>query len=334
MNMFILLLFLCLSALCKPCYAGNTESLVILGGGISGLTAAIYASRANLDPLVIEGPEPGGQLLTTSIIDNYPGFPEGITGQELMDRIHQQAERFGTRFLNDYVTAVDLRTRPFQLTLSDGDTVKCEALIIALGASAKWLKLESEQALKGYGVSACAICDGFFYQGKDVVVVGGGDAALEEALILSKYVNKVTVIHRRNELRASPYMQNRAFADEKIHFLWSSNVEAINDVTQRQVTDVIVRNIETQELSAYPCDGVFVAIGHQPRTALFRGQLEMDAGGYLVTSPYCTETSVPGVFAAGDVADPTYRQGITAAGTGSMSALDAVHFLSHNSKRD
>jgi thioredoxin reductase (NADPH) len=301
------------------------RDVIIIGSGPAGLTAAIYAARADLSPLVIEGSSAGGQLMTTTEVENFPGFKDGILGPDLMLNMREQAARFGAEFVQGDATAVNLAEHPFTVEVFK-ETHRAKALIVATGASAKWLGIESEQALIGHGVSACATCDGFFFRGKQVAVVGGGDSAIEEATFLTKFATQVTIIHRRNELRASRIMQDRARANPKIQFIWDTVVEDILDPKEGHVTGLVLRNVKTGERSTFPVDGVFMAIGHQPNTALFRGQLEMDATGYIITSNG-TKTSVPGVFAAGDVADRVYRQAITAAGSGCMAAIDAERYL-------
>jgi len=304
--------------------------ITILGSGPAGLTAAIYAARANLKPLVVEGLMAGGQLMLTSDVENYPGFPKGTLGPELMVEFRQQAERFGTQFLVGDATKVELRHDPI-LVHVENQTIETRALILATGASAKWLGLESEMALNGRGVSACATCDGFFFRGRDVVVVGGGDTALEEALYLTRLVKQATVIHRRDQLRGSKIMQERAFKNEKIGFIWDSVVEEILDPSVGKVTGVRLRNVKTDQVNDLSADGVFIAIGHQPNSKLFAGQIDMDARGYVICRPNSTYTNVPGVFACGDLMDAVYRQAVTAAGTGCMAAIDAERWLEEQS---
>ena len=306
--------------------ADEVNRLVILGSGPAGLTAALYSARANLSPLLIEGLTPGGQLTITTDVENYPGFEHGIQGPEMMDVFRRQATRFGTRFMIGNASAVNLRTRPFELTVEEG-VVRCEALIISTGASAKLLGLESEQRLMGYGVSACATCDGAFFKDKEVVVVGGGDTAMEEATFLTRFCRKVTIVHRRNQLRASKIMQQRAFKNPKIAFIWDSVVEEIYGERRTGISGVRLRNVITNATSDFRTDGVFMAIGHQPNTTIFTGQLEMDELGYLKIRPGSIYTNIDGVFAAGDVTDRVYRQAVTAAGTGCMAAIDAERWL-------
>jgi thioredoxin reductase (NADPH) len=300
--------------------------VIILGSGAAGLTAAIYAARANLQPLVIEGSQPGGQLTITTDVENFPGFPKGIMGPELMEEFKKQAERFGTETLFGEVTAVDLKQRPFKVT-ANRESYTCDTLIVATGATAKLLGLESEMKLMGHGVSACATCDGFFFKDKELVVVGGGDTAMEEALYLAGLCKSVTVIHRRAELRASKIMAKRALAHPKIHFEWNSAITHVNDVEKNEVTSVVIQNLQTDKVKELPLRGLFIAIGHTPNTELFKGKLQLDENGYIVTRPGTTATSVPGVFAAGDVQDHVYRQAVTAAGTGCMAAIEAERWL-------
>jgi len=309
--------------------------VVILGSGPAGLTAAVYASRAELEPLVVEGgggddptDVPGGQLMLTTDVDNYPGFPKGILGPELMEAMRKQAERFGTEIVTGEAREVDLRQRPFVVRLPDGE-LRADALIVATGARARWLGLPEELEFRTRigGVSACATCDGFFYKGKEVLVVGGGDTAMEEATFLTKFATKATVVHRRDALRASKAMQTKARENPRIAWLLDSVVEKILGGPGQGVTGALVRNVKTGEVTEVPAGGVFMAIGHTPNTGVFAGQLEMDENGYLLTRDGTTATSVPGVFAAGDVADHRYRQAVTAAGTGCMAAIDAEKFL-------
>ncbi|MCP9469641.1 MAG: thioredoxin-disulfide reductase [Nitrospira sp.] len=304
--------------------------VVIIGSGPAGLTAAIYTARANLSPLVIEGWQSGGQLTTTTEVENYPGFAQGVMGPELMKDMRRQAERFGTEFLTGDVSAVNLRRRPFEITVDGERTVQAATVIIATGASPIQLGLPNEKRLTGRGVSTCATCDGFFFRGKDLIVVGGGDSAMEEAVFLTKFATTVSIVHRRDKLRASKILQDRAMKNEKIRFLWNSVVEDV--LGQETVTGVRLRNVVTGSVSEIACAGVFVAIGHRPNTALFAGQLEMDEKGYVLTHDG-TATSVPGVFAAGDVQDSKYRQAVTAAGSGCMAAIDAERFLEDSENR-
>jgi thioredoxin reductase (NADPH) len=302
------------------------REVVIIGSGPAGLTAALYSARANLKPLLIEGLEAGGQLMLTTMVDNWPGFRDGIMGPDLMTEMRAQAERFGTEVVQGNVTGVNLQNRPFAITMQDGRTVTAAAVIVATGASARWLDIGSDRKLSGHGVSTCATCDGYFFKGKPIAVVGGGDSAMEEAIYLTKFASKVTVIHRRDTLRASKIMQDKAFANPKIEFVWDSEVVDVNDLEKGEVTDVIVQNLKTGVRRKIPLDGIFIAIGHVPNTSLFKGQLDLDANGYIVTHGG-TRTNVPGVFAAGDVQDHVYRQAVTAAGSGCMAAIDAERYL-------
>ena len=301
------------------------RDVMIIGSGPAGLTAALYAARANLKPLLIEGLESGGQLMLTTAVDNYPGFQEGIMGPELMGAMRGQAERFGTEFVTGDVTDVTLSGPPFTVTTSE-TAYQTRALIISTGASARLLGLPSERTLMGHGVSTCATCDGYFFREKPIVVVGGGDTAMEEAIFLTKFASHVTVVHRRHELRASRIMQDKAFANPKISFEWDSALDQVTDVEKGVVTGVVLRNLKTDETKTLEVEGVFIAIGHTPNTDLFAGQLDLDDNGYIVPKGGA-RTSVPGVFAAGDVQDHTYRQAVTAAGSGCMAAIDAERYL-------
>jgi thioredoxin reductase (NADPH) len=300
--------------------------VIILGSGPAGLTAALYTARADLAPLVLEGNQPGGQLTITTDVENFPGFPEGILGPELVDRMREQARRFGAKVKFEAALEVDLAKRPFTIR-TDDEAYRTDALIIATGASAKLAGLAAERELMGYGVSACATCDGFFFRDKEVVVIGGGDSAMEEATYLTKFASKVTVIHRRHELRASKIMQDRAFANPKIAWIWNTVVTDIAGSREHGVTAVKLHNKKTGLASDYPTQGVFYAIGHQPNTALFSGKVQMNDVGYIQVQEPTSKTDVPGVFASGDAMDPIYRQAITAAGTGCRAALDAERWL-------
>jgi thioredoxin reductase (NADPH) len=303
------------------------RQVIILGSGPAGLTAAVYAARAHLKPLVVEGHEAGGQLTLTTLVENFPGFPDAIMGPDLIKAMRSQAERFGAEFHQGNATTADLLRRPFRLTI-DGHTEECQALVIATGASAKLLGLDSERKLMGHGVSTCATCDGFFFQDQEVIVVGGGDSALEEAIFLTKFATRVIVVHRRDTLRASKFMQEKALKNPKVEFVWDSTLDHILDLDQQKVTAARIRNLKTGAVTERQVDGIFIAIGHTPNTQLFRGVLEMNEVGYIKTHDG-TKTSIPGVFAAGDVQDHVYRQAITAAGSGCMAAIDAERFLEH-----
>jgi thioredoxin reductase (NADPH) len=300
--------------------------VVIIGSGPAGLTAALYTARANLKPLLIEGLEAGGQLMLTTMVENWPGFRDGIMGPDLMAEMRAQAERFGTDVLAGNVVAVDILRRPFTITLSEREPITTDSLIVATGASARWLEIGSDRKLSGHGVSTCATCDGYFFRGRPIAVVGGGDSAMEEAIYLTRFASKVTVVHRRDSLRASKIMQDKAFANPKIEFVWDSEIADISDVLKGEVTAIVIRNLKTGQLRTLRLDGVFIAIGHTPNTSLFQGQLLLDASGYIITHDG-TRTSVPGVFAAGDVQDHIYRQAVTAAGSGCMAAIDAERYL-------
>jgi thioredoxin reductase (NADPH) len=304
----------------------TARKVIIIGSGPAGYTAAIYAARANLSPVMFTGIQPGGQLMLTTLVENYPGFVEGLDGPPLMENFRKQAERFGTEMIAEDVTAVDFGSRPFRV-IADDIVRESHTVVIATGASAKLLGLDSESALMGRGVSTCATCDGFFFKDQNIMVVGGGDSALEEALYLSRLGRKVQLVHRRDALRASKIMQERAFKNPKIEFVWDTIVEDVRDPAQGKVTGVRLRNIKTGARWEAQVDGLFVAIGHDPNTAVFRGQVDLHPNGYIKVAPGTTQTSMPGVFAAGDVQDFTYRQAVTAAGTGCMAALEVERYL-------
>jgi thioredoxin reductase (NADPH) len=304
------------------------SKVLILGSGPAGYTAAIYAARAMLKPVVIQGPQPGGQMTITTDVENYPGFADVVQGPWLMEQMRAQAEHVGTEMIMDQIVALELNRRPFRLEGDSGDTYSCDALIIATGAQARWLNLPSEEKFKGYGVSACATCDGFFYKGKSVVVVGGGNTAVEEALFLTNFAERVTIVHRRDSFRAERILQERVFKHPKIQIVWNSVLEEVLGTEDpKGVIGVGLRNVQSGAATRLDADGVFIAIGHVPATELFKGKLEMNAAGYLLTAPDSTRTSIPGVFAAGDVKDETFRQAVTAAGMGCMAALEAERYL-------
>ena len=310
--------------------AHRHSKVLILGSGAAGLTAAIYTARASLEPVLIHGMQPGGQMTITTDVENYPGFADVIQGPWLMEQMQAQAESVGTEMIADMIMEADLSERPFKLTGDAGDTYSCDVLIISTGAQAKWLGLDSEQEYQGFGVSACATCDGFFFREKEVAVVGGGNTAVEEALYLTNHATKVTLIHRRDELRAEKILQTRLLNHDKIEVLWDSTLEEVvgnSDGPMPEVTGMKVRNVKTDEVRDIPVDGVFIAIGHSPNTEIFKGQLKSDDDGYLITNPDSTSTDIPGVYAAGDVQDHVFRQAVTAAGTGCMAALEAEKFL-------
>jgi thioredoxin reductase (NADPH) len=303
----------------------SLHNVIVIGSGPAGLTAALYSARANLKPLVIEGLEAGGQLMLTTLVENWPGFRDGIMGPELMEEMRVQAERFGAETMRGHVTSVNLRTHPFSVKTADAEYL-ARTLIVATGASARLLGLPSERGLLGHGVSTCATCDGYFFRGKPIAVVGGGDSAMEEAIFLTRFASQVIVVHRRDTLRASKIMQDKAFANPKISFEWNADVEEITDIGKGEVTGMVLRNNQTGARKEVSVEGVFVAIGHTPNTSLFRDQIDLDANGYIVTH-MGSRTNVPGVFACGDVQDHVYRQAITAAGSGCMAAIDAEHYL-------
>jgi thioredoxin reductase (NADPH) len=302
--------------------------VLILGSGPAGYTAAIYAARAMLQPVIVQGPQPGGQMTITTDVENYPGFADVVQGPWLMEQMRLQAEQVGTEMIMDQIVSVELNRRPFRLQGDSGDSYSCDALIIATGAQARWLGLASEENFKGHGVSACATCDGFFYKGKDVVVIGGGNTAVEEALFLTNFAKRVTLVHRRDSLRAERILQERLFKNPKISVVWNSTLEEVLGTDDpRSVTGVLLRNLQSGAALELKVDGVFIAIGHVPATELFRGKLDMSGAGYLLTAPDSTRTSIPGVFAAGDVKDEIFRQAVTAAGMGCMAALEAERYL-------
>jgi thioredoxin reductase (NADPH) len=309
--------------------------VVIIGSGPAGYTAAIYAARAMLEPVLIQGIQPGGQLTITTDVENYPGFADVIQGPWLMEQMQKQAEHVGTRMVTDHVTKVELARRPFRLTCDSGDVYLAESLILATGAQARWLEIKSEQKFKGYGVSACATCDGFFYRGKEVAVIGGGNTAVEEALFLANFASKVTVVHRRDSFRAEKILQDRLAKNPKISVIWDSVLDEVHgSENPLKVNAVSLKNVKTNVITKMALDGVFIAIGHSPASELVAGQVDMKASGYVKTAPFSTATSVAGVFAAGDVTDDVYRQAVTAAGQGCMAALEAGHFLAAHGEAD
>ncbi len=310
--------------------SNHIRDTLIMGSGCAGLTAAIYAARANLKPLVLEGHEPGGQLSLTTLVENFPGFPEGIQGPELIENMKKQAARFGAEFRHGHVAHADLSARPFKLRVG-ADTIETRTLIIASGASARWLGLPNEQALIGHGVSSCATCDGFFFSGKEIAVVGGGDSAMEEALFLTRFATKVTIVHRRDAFRASKIMLDRAQSHPKIHFITNTVVDDVYDADKQEVTGLKLRNVHTGHTHTFPTSALFLGIGHIPNAKMFAGQLDTDDDGYIRTRDYVF-TGVPGVFACGDVQDRRYRQAITAAGTGCMAAIEAEKFLEEHGR--
>ena len=310
--------------------APKHAKVIVLGSGPAGYTAAIYAARAMLQPMLIQGIQPGGQLTITTDVENYPGFADVIQGPWLMEQMQAQAEHVGTDMVMDHITSVDLDTRPFKLVGDGGATYTCDSLIVCTGAQAKWLGLPSESEFQGFGVSACATCDGFFYLGKEVIVVGGGNTAVEEALFLTNFASRVTVVHRRDEFRSEKILQERLFKNPKIEVLWDTTLEEVLGTSDpKSVNAARLKNVKTGEVTDRPVDGIFIAIGHAPATELFTGKLETKQGGYVVTAPDSTATSVPGVFAAGDVTDDIYRQAVTAAGMGCMAALEAEKYIAH-----
>src|SRR5213593_832239 len=304
------------------------RNMVIIGSGPAGLTAAVYAARANLLPLLIEGKEPGGQLTLTTMVENFPGFADGILGPKLMDEMRAQSQRFGTEIVNGYVHKVKLQEYPFRIYYGDQEVV-AKTVVISTGSSAKLMGIETELPLMGHGVSTCATCDGFFYRGKEIAVVGGGDSAVEEATFLTKFATKVSLIHRRDVLRASKIMQGRAFSNPKIQFIWDTVVDHVVGTKETGVTGLKLKKVKTLEASDLKVDGLFVAIGHNPNTDIFKGQIDLDSHGYIKTQPDSTRTNIPGVFACGDVQDPVFRQAVTAAGTGCMAAIEAERWLEH-----